>query len=536
MLAVAGVLGAAAVASRPNVALVIADDLGWEDVSYHGGKFKTPEIDALAASGVKLEKWYTQPICSPTRAALMTGRHPFKIGMQHFTTLLPASTAHLPTDQPTMAEMMKSQGYVTHMLGKWHLGASSWNHTPTGRGFDSFFGYLQGQNDYLVGTANATRNTDPTNPTDPKDGFDRWHNRTAAWETYNVWAPPLYRTEVDRILDRAVVSGERFFLYWAVQEAHIPLYEVPAPYMELCSGLQEEGPYPAQDCGTLENDVCCPPNRQLLCAMVSVLDEQVGHLVKGLRSRGLYENTLIWFSTDNGGMTAYQYQFPGSASSNWPLRAGKTTLFEGGVRGIGFVSGGFLPEQARGTQFFGLSHVIDVFPTLAGLVGYNNVSSVVDGTNVWPAMTGAKGTAQRDELCINIDTSFVLPGLGALIKGDMKLVLGVDNLPSGTGLLPFGAGAYDGWWHSEPAYWHEKANKSQRAGRLHLFNLTADPVERENLAEIPRYFVLLESMRASLLSYAEPRNGYIKPQPNAMCNAGDACYPENHNGTMAPWL
>ena len=139
-------VAAAADAKQPHLVLMVLDDLGWSDVGFHGSgtNFRTPQLDSLAADGVILDKFYVQQVCSPTRSALMTGRYPFKTGLQHTTTLVPGTSAAIPKDTSTIAEVLKGAGYATHAIGKWHLGLKSWGDTPLGRGFDSWAGYLNG--------------------------------------------------------------------------------------------------------------------------------------------------------------------------------------------------------------------------------------------------------------------------------------------------------------------------------------------------------------------------------------------------------
>ncbi len=112
-------------AAKPHLVMMVIDDLGWTDVSFHGGSFPTPNIDKLAADGVVLDKYYVQQVCSPTRSALMTARYPFRTGLQHSTTLLPGTGAKIPTDTATIAEVLKTVGYTTHAIGKWHLYAAA---------------------------------------------------------------------------------------------------------------------------------------------------------------------------------------------------------------------------------------------------------------------------------------------------------------------------------------------------------------------------------------------------------------------------
>jgi len=504
---------------KPNIVLLVVDDLGWADVGYHGSLFPTPTIDQLAKEGVKLERYYVQQCCSPTRSALMTGRHPFRIGMQHFDTLLTGTLAHLPYDQPTTAEMLKTQGYRTAMVGKWHLGYAHFKDTPTGRGFDSFLGYFQGENDYYWGYVNATGAGPDVNAS---NGYDRWRNQTVDWDTIGTWGTDVYLPEVDRIVSDAAVSGSPFFLYWANQEIHIPLARPPnKKFIDACAKLPD-APYPMGDFGTKKADNCVPPNRRVLCAMMNEMDSSLAFLLETLKNRGVWDDTIIWLTTDNGGMTNFRPTFPASASSNWPLRAGKATVFEGGIRGVSFIVGGanVFPAAAIGTTIHGLTDAIDVFPTLAGLAGAK-VSPVVDGIDIWPAITHGSPVARR-ELAVNVDKSFVKLGLSVLFQDDLKLIIGEG---------PLGSGGYDGWWPNDP-YVKIPSNDTSP---VYLFNITADPTETTNL--VSKFPDIVKTMSARLHWYADEKNGYMPTQTNWPCPLPSLpCHRSHFNNTWSPWL
>ena len=135
---------------KPHVLLLLVDDLGWTDISAHNAEYETKTIDGLISTGIELSNYYVHLVCSPTRSALMTGQFSFKLGLQCINTIGPGTAEHLPLDAPTIPELLKKVGYQTHMLGKWHLGYASWKYTPTGRGFDTHFGYFQGAEDYCM--------------------------------------------------------------------------------------------------------------------------------------------------------------------------------------------------------------------------------------------------------------------------------------------------------------------------------------------------------------------------------------------------
>lgn len=485
--------------TKPNLVLMAVDDLGWADVGFHSSDFPTPNIDTLATNGVRLEKYYVQQSCSPTRSALMTGRYPFHTGMQMCETLSPGTSAHLPTDQPTLPEALRSAGYATAMIGKWHLGYASWDYTPTGRGFDSFAGYLQGQVDYvskkfeIPGVKAAS-------------GLDFWRNRTEAEDAVGSYSMDFYMAEAQRVLSERD-RNKPLFLYFAHQEIHIPLQ---AP----------EGAQYASACAS----VTATENRSTLCKMTNILDESIGDFVSMLKDNEMWENTLLWVTTDNGGMTQFQADFPASASSNYPLRAGKVTLFEGGVRGVSFVTGGYLPASAAGREVHGLLQHVDITTTLVALGGGSLPKA--DGHNVWNVITEG-APSPRTEVPVNVDPGFCNinntagTGFSALISNEWKLINGT-------------AGVYDSWW-SNGKYAEEKSTDVSADvivdGRsVWLFNLETDPTERNNVAR--DHPDIVAALQARLSELGDPNNGYVVVQDN---NPDPKAFPIFHHGAWAPW-
>lgn len=255
------------------------------------------------------------------------------------------------------------------------------------------------------------------------------------------------------------------------------------------------------------------------------LDEAIGEFVDMLKVRGMWEETLLWITTDNGGMAQYQENFPASASSNYPLRGGKATLFEGGVRGVSFVTGGMVPASARGTQFHGLLQHIDIPATMAVLGG---AGLDADGLDVWQALMNGTDSP-RNEVPLNVDTSNIAKGcsgnsslgFSAIIQGNWKLIDG-------------GYGAYDGYWSNTP-YIHTGPDPESLAlvvqgETVHLFDLLQDPEERKNVAQANVDVVsrLLKRLR----ELSDPSNGYVSPQKNI---PSVRALPRLHNGTWAPW-
>jgi len=491
--------GAAAASSQPHLVFMVLDDLGWSDVGYHGSDFPTPRIDDLATTGVRLEKFYVQQVCSPTRSALMTGRYPFRTGLQHCTTLAPGSEAHIPADVPTIAEALKGAGYSTAMIGKWHLGYASWDYTPTGRGFDSHAGYLQGEVDYFKKTFERPGMPEAT-------GLDFWRNQTVARDAVGTHSMEFYMAEAERLLDERDPS-KPLFLYFAHQQIHTPLQAPPGEeYEEACKG------------------VTASEWRNTVCRMTNSLDSSIGNFVDMLKARGMWEDTLLWVTTDNGGMTSFAKTTPpASAASNWPLRGGKTTLFEGGVRGVSFVAGGRLPASASGRVVRGLLQHVDVPITLAALG--NATLSGTDGFDMWDVV--AKGAASpRSEIPVNVDHGGCAHANGtafdALISGRWKLISGY-------------AGVYDGWWNNTD-YVHENASAASESAsidgvKVWLFDLDEDPHERRNVALVNPDVVA--KMQSRLLELADVDQGFLQPQDNSVKKRA---LPIFHKGVWAPFL
>jgi len=501
--------------------------LGWTDVGFHGSSFPTPNLDRLAEEGVKLDRYYVQQVCSPTRSALMTARYPFRTGLQHATTLLPGSTAKIPSDTATIAEVLKTVGYSTHAIGKWHLGYASWEDTPIGRGFDSYAGYLQGGEDYYNHTL--------------KGGMDLWRNKTAAWDAYGTHSTSFFMEEAKRVLDSRDPAVP-MFMYFAHQEIHAPL-EAPPHSGQACAHVNVTSPIGKE----------ATAGRHTLCTMASNMDTAVGAFVAMLKAKGMWDTTILWLTTDNGGMTYgvhadVQAPVAVSTSSNWPLRGGKATLFEGGVRGVSLVSGGFLPDEARGKTRTELMQHVDLPATMAKLAGAQWTLGTPDGLDIWDAVAHG-GSSKRIEVPINVDTCVGLTGsppcarsskYNALISSRWKLIEAnwwLPVCPNTTWCT--GAGMYDGWWTKDP-YTHISVNASSQQGSmpvsglnrggLWLFDIAADPNEEENVAASNPGVV--QRMRARLAALADPKNGYRDPQFNF---PHPRALPALHNGTWAPY-
>eukprot|EP01083_Nonionella_stella_P311309 1109585_1 len=206
------------VQTKPHILLLLVDDLGWTDISAHHAEYQTQNIDNLLNSGIELTNYYVHPVCSPTRSSLMTGQYSFKNGLQSMRTIPPGSTEHIPFSNPTLPELLKQANYTTHMLGKWHLGYAAWNMTPTGRGFDTHFGYLQGAEDYYNYTIDG--------------GFDFWLNQNVLQNVTGSYSTGVYNQYMNSLLDHYTRSNNPnpLFIYMAFQTVHTPIEISPNSY------------------------------------------------------------------------------------------------------------------------------------------------------------------------------------------------------------------------------------------------------------------------------------------------------------------
>jgi arylsulfatase A-like enzyme len=338
---------------RPHIVYIVADDLGWKDVGFHGADIKTPNIDKLAEGGARLEQFYVQPMCTPTRAALMTGRYPFLYGLQ--TLVIPTPSKYgLPTDERLLPQALKEAGYKTVMAGKWHLGHADRKFWPRQRGFDYHYGSMVGEVDYYThSSANIRDWYRNDQPVDEKGYVTQlWGADAAAQINAHDPQSPL-------------------FLYLAFTAPHSP-YQAPAEYLDKYRNIED-------------------PTRRAYAAMITCMDDEIGKLVSALEKKKMRENTLIVFMSDNGGNQTALLAGDADVSKlklpadNGPYRGGKGTLYEGGTRVAALAN---WPGHIKPGEVKGMMHVVDMFPTLAGLAGAKLTGGKpLDGLDVWPTVS-----------------------------------------------------------------------------------------------------------------------------------------------------
>ena len=331
---------------QPNVIIFLVDDLGWADISLRGAPIDTPAIDSLFSEGLTLDRFYTTPICSPTRAALMTGRDPLRLGIS-YSVVMPWMNNGVHPDEHFMPESFKAAGYQTAMVGKWHLGHSQEIFHPNARGFDDFYGHMHTEVGYFPPFAN-------------QGGIDFQRNgETISDEGYETF---LLADEASRWI-KARDKDKPFFLYMPFIAPHTPL-EAPDDLVQKYNNLE--------DTRELTRSVAIdrtrtlggfrPSARPIYAAVVDGLDQAIGKVLATLANEGIEEETIILFSSDNGGAA-----YAGGGADNFPLRGGKGDTYEGGIRVIAAVK--WKGKLEAGKNFESIMTVMDVFPTLASASG-----------------------------------------------------------------------------------------------------------------------------------------------------------------------
>jgi len=347
--------GASAIASRPNILFILLDDLGFNDLSYHGGsEFLTPVMDRMAEDALILNQYYVQHFCTPTRHALMSGRYPMRDGLQQWV-IRSSSPYGMPLEITTLPENLKNGGYKNHLLGKWHLGFFDPAYTPTNRGFDTFYGYYGDKEDYYeknnsewaVISKQALLNNHLTDDAlyelsgrDFRDGITPWVTKEYSTYFYGNRTINRMRKKVEE------QDPDPFFILLSSQAPHTP-YDAPQDVLDHYSAIIDD------------------ENRYKYAAVLSVLDHSLGDIMDYMQSEEsgyIWDDTMVIVSADNGGSVT-------EGASNFPLRGGKKTLWEGGIRATAFITGGWLPEGRRGQEMNALMHVTDWLPTLCSIAG-----------------------------------------------------------------------------------------------------------------------------------------------------------------------
>ena len=451
-------------ADKPHILFLLVDDWGWANVGYHRNpptkEVVTPNFDSLVKEGLELDQHYAFRFCSPSRCSLLSGRLPIHVNDKNepVSNYNPndkvSGFAGIPRNMTTISQKLKSAGYATHQVGKWHAGGATSDLIPMGRKFDSSFGYLNAANDYYNQTDGRSCNGTPI--------VDLWDtNKPAKDKNGTGYEDALFKERLLQVVNNHDTSVP-LFLYYTPHIVHGPL-EVPDEYLHKFDFIDDN-------------------KRQRYHAMVNYLDDILGELISLLKQRDLWDNLLFVMSSDNGGPLS-------AGANNYPLKGGKTTDWQGGVRVNAFVSGGYLPMNMRGKKTDGYIHIADWYATFCSLAGVDSEDEAAaqaklpppDSLNMWPLISGKNSTSPRIDIPVSNMT---------LISGDYKILTGELHQACWTG----------------PQYPNTTVPETKGTSIKEecgesgcLYNVKDDPNEHMNLAsKLPDK---LKEMQAKLAAY-----------------------------------
>lgn len=416
---------------RPNMLVILADDLGYGDLSSYGATdLRTPNIDAIVAGGMRFENFYANcPVCSPTRAALLTGRYQDMVGVPGvIRTHADNNWGYLSPDATLLPTLLKSAGYHSAIVGKWHLGLETPNR-PNDRGFDVFHGYLGDMmDDYYKhrrhGINYMRRDTETIDPKGHATGL------------FSEWASDFLRAQK---------ADRPFFLYLAYNAPHSPIQPPDDWYRKVKQ--REQG---------------ISDKRAKLVALIEHMDSGIGQVMQTLKQTALEENTIVVFTSDNGGQLSY-------GANNGPLRDGKQSMYEGGIKVAGAVK--WPGKIAPGSVTSQRALTMDIFPTLLEAAGIE-AKNEIDGRSFLPTLLGKRQSELRSHWFFRRregGTRYAGKTIEAVIHGDWKLL---QNSPF------------------EP---------------LELYNLKVDPLEKQDLSKSHReqFLELSAALRKEIQRYGK---------------------------------
>ena len=486
LLFAVSVLTCSHAASKPNIVFVLVDDWGYSDVGFRNPAILTPNFDALLKNGLLLDRHYVFKYCSPSRASFLTGRWPHHT---HQYNIKPSFAIGANINMTMLPAKLKQAGYKTHMVGKWHEGYFQKKFLPINRGFDTSSGFLSGAESHMNQKRECAVDFWKDDSPDTRNG------------TYDAY---LYKDDLDVIFNKHDTASP-LFLYLPLHNVHGP-FEAPDEWLSKYE----------------KNSTC--DRRRTYQAMVSVADNVTGHAMELLQKKGMWDNTIMIVSADNGGAECM--------GSNHPLKGAKGTFYEGGVRALAFAAGGLVPKEMKGKSTQGFIHIADWYTTFCKLAGVDSSDSgpgrfPVDGVDVWPLITGAEKDTADKEIVLGFNFSYgnTRKDQGAIIVGENKLIIGPQG-PSCDAVM----------W-SPIDYPCTEGKKDSDCDPYCVFNIVSDPEERHNLAkEQPD---LLKKLLDRYNEYSkEPRDmqdqGYHSAEDVPAFKT--ACkYMNEHGGYWQPW-
>lgn len=475
---------------QPNILYILFDDWGWGDVNWHRNESNidsappTPNMDKLKHNGIELDRHYVFRVCSPTRSAIQSGRNPLQVNIVNFQDYFSWNMANnvsgfagIPLPMTGIAEHLSTAGYETHLYGKWDAGMATRHHTPKGKGYKHSLSYWGHGNDMWNYSNFIMCQREGQQATMLKELWDgdgpalditsNTEHCTQSNQTGCTFEEVVFKNRVMNAIQTRP-KNRPFFIMWAPHLVHVPL-QIPQTYEDKWKAQFKED-----------------RKRRLVNAMVEYADDEIGEVVQLIHNEGIWEDTLIVMHSDNGGYLE-------GASSNYPLKGGKNSNWDGGIRVNALVSGGFLPPSVRGTKMEGLVAGWDWYATFAALAGVDPEDKraaaaglpAIDSYNMWPMISGQSKASPRKYLVIgdtndegqSLNGSAPEAWVGGLISGEYKLLVGKNHQASWS--------APDGPTMSQRVTQELKAAK-QKCGHSPgdgcLYNIYSDPEERNNIA------------------------------------------------------
>jgi len=466
--------------SKPHIVYMMADDLGWNDVSWNNPEMLTPNLQRLADQGVILDNLYTMPVCSPSRTALMTGMYPASVGAQHrvFDGHRPSG---LPVYLPTLHQKLKEQGYTTYHLGKWHLGFCNDSYIPNSRGVDYFYGFYKGGMTYYshISSEKGPYARGDLNGFDLHEDIRGVRTNIGGPGVDGVYTTDLLRTKTLEYLDNHNPS-DPMFLMLAFQQPHSPV-EVPKKWADMYE------------------DTVPDLSRRNYSGQVTIMDDYAGSVIRKLEEKGMFEDSLIIFCSDNGGDVL-------KSASNWPYRGDKGSYFEGGIKSAAFVAGkGIVKTRYRSNKMY---HIADMFPTLIESVAGGSINHEIDGINIWKSLSTGS-VSPRNKFLITVDEDIPEDTTVAAIRsGPFKLIEGYPAFRKG--LKTFG-------WYRAPVNGFQDTTSpipDPLTTQKYLFHLPSDPYEEVNLASNPRFKFVVTYLSNQLEEYRQNSKPALWPDPD----------------------
>lgn len=503
---------------RPHIVILLADNVGWATVGFHRpaqlpeDEVHTPNLDALARSGIELERHYTYKFCSPSRSSLLSGRLPYHSNVYNDDPTMVG--AGLPVGMTVLPELLRAAGYATNFVGKWHIGMASMSQQiPRARGFDTSLGYFHSENNYFSsvrrqGCASAV---------------DLWDGEAASQLNGTAYEEELFCTRAEVTIEQHDIARP-LFLYYAFHTACVGYNETTND-----TNLMAEPSWEARF-AFIEQ-----PDRRKNVAMVAMMDDCVGRVVSALRRRGLWRHTLLLWSSDNGGAVHL-----GGGSNVYPLRGGYFNNFEGGIRVPALLAGGFVQGRAKvGTKLSTVVHEADWYATFAGLAGVDPTDyraaqaglPPIDSLDVWPSVVEGTESHRNEWPITSLTERFGdartgnVGGDAAYMKLPYKLIVGDVIAQAGWcgPIHPNSSMAWDSFATTINCSW----TPPYRFGCL--FDVVNDPNEHVDLASsLPEkatelYHALLRAEQG----FFDPDRG--QPDP-------EGCRLANDTGWWQPFL